>query len=209
MLKLTKTHLQFKRILNYFPKFNFAVGDKLPVLDGKANLSKEVSLTETKIQPWIDVENRLSKLRNDLVLSDQDKIEKYVFGVLKGYFRTTYKEGLTLESNLEDHGLDSLDAIELAMVLEDELGYIIEAETMPQFKKVKHFVNFIKQMEAYKQEFHTMPQEKAHSKEENWDEWIPKGEALRSKLFKYTDKDVKKQSKDKKDDNKKTIENKH
>ena len=86
------------------------------------------------------------------------------------------------------------------MVLEDELGYIIEAETMPQFTKVKHFVNFIKQMEAYKQEFHMMPQEKAHAKEENWDDWIPKGEALRSKLFRYTDKNKPKQdNKDKKD----------
>lgn len=213
MLKI-RNHLKFNKItaslFNNINKFNFAVGDKLPVLDGKPGTKQgELATSETKIQPWLDVENRLSKLRSDLVLSSQDKIENYVFGVLKGYFRTTYKDGLTLESNLEDHGLDSLDAIELAMVLEDELGYIIEAETMPQFKKVKHFVNYIKQMEAYKQEFHMMPQEKAHSKEENWDEWIPKGEALRSKLFKYTEADKAADKAKKNESSKKNIEVKH
>ena len=50
---------------------------------------------------------------------------------MKNYFRTTNKNGLTLESNLIDHGLDSLDQIEIAMVIEEELGYIISAETLP------------------------------------------------------------------------------
>lgn len=177
-----------KSIINRIPKYFFAAtAEKLPVLDGKATGKAATSQKEeTSVQPWVEVENRLAKLRGELVLSNQSKIESYVLGVIKGYFRTTYRDGLTVESNLADHGLDSLDAIEIGMILEDELGYIIEAETLPQFKKVKHFVNFIKQMEAYKKEFLTLPQLKAHESEESWNEWIPGGEKLRGMLFKKT-----------------------
>lgn len=35
--------------------------------------------------------------------------------------------GVTKESSLADHGLDSLDAIEIAMQLEEDLGYVISA----------------------------------------------------------------------------------
>jgi len=103
-----------------FPKFNFA--QKMPVQDGRAQVSG--AGTSVNVQPWVDIENRLSKLRGELVLNNQDKIEDYIMGVIKGYFRTTYKDGLKLTSNLSDHGLDSLDAIEIAMVMEDELGNI-------------------------------------------------------------------------------------
>ena len=48
-----------------------------------------------------------------------------------------------MESKFEDHGLDSLDAIELIIQLEDELGYVIDAENLNKFTKPKHFVNFI------------------------------------------------------------------
>jgi len=34
---------------------------------------------------------------------------------------------VTRESSLNDHGLDSLDAIEIAMQLEEDLGYVISA----------------------------------------------------------------------------------
>ncbi len=101
-----------------FPKFLFA--QKMPVVDGKAGDASGSG--SSQIQPWVDIENRLSKLRGELVLNEQDKIEDYVMGVIKGYFRTTYKDGLEITSELKDHGLDSLDAVELAMVLEDELG---------------------------------------------------------------------------------------
>jgi acyl carrier protein len=53
------------------------------------------------------------------------------------------KAKLTLESNLRDHGLDSLDLIELVIQVEDELGYVIDAENLQKFQKPKHFVNFI------------------------------------------------------------------
>ena len=169
-------------------KFNFATqAEKLPTLEGRPTDSKVSNGSEVRaIQPWVEVENRLAKLRGELVLSNHGKIEEYVMGVFKGYFRTTFRDGLTLESELIDHGLDSLDAIEIGMVLEDELGYIIEAETLPQFTKVKHYVNYIKQIEAYKKEHILLPQERAQQEEENWDSWIPFGEKLRSKLFNMT-----------------------
>ena len=121
-----------------------------------------------------------------MVLSDHGKIEEYVIGVIRGYFRTTYKDGVRLDSLLSDHGLDSLDAIEIGTILEDELGYIIEAETLPQFTKVKHYANYIKQIEAYKKEHILLPQERARANDESWSDWIPFGEKLRSKLYGMT-----------------------
>jgi acyl carrier protein len=140
---------------------------------------------EANIQPWIEKEHNLAKQASELILSDNSKIDNYVLSAIKGYFRTTYKDGLNLESNLADHGLDSLDAVEISMILEDELGYIIEAEIMPKFTKPKHYVNYIKQMEAYKREFHFLPQLRAKKAEENMDEWIPGGEQLKQKLYSF------------------------
>jgi len=164
---------------------------QLPVLDPKvpSGSSGSSSGNDSKsIQPWVEIEKRLSKLRGDLVLNEHDKIEKYVIGIVRNYFRTTYKDGVNLDSVLEDHGLDSLDSIELCMILEDELGYIIEAETMPRIKSVRHLVNFIKHIEAYKRESVLLPQQKALSDEENWDDWLPKGETIKNKLFSFTKK---------------------
>ena len=59
---------------------------------------------------------------------------------------------------------------------------------MPQFKKVKHFVNYVKQTEAYKKEFLGIPQFKAHESVENWDTWIKGGESLKAKLHGFTKK---------------------
>lgn len=77
------------------------------------------------------------------MLKKKEDIEGYVLKVVRDYFRTTNKAGLTMESKLIDHGLDSLDGIELAMQLEEDLGYVISAETLPVLNKVKHFVNYI------------------------------------------------------------------
>jgi acyl carrier protein len=186
-MSMMRSSFRFIKTSKFFFAASPSPSQKLPVLDGKPADKKGTQPTqETTIQPWVEVENRLTKLRSELVLSDQTKIDQYVLGVVKNYFRTTYKEGLTLESKLSDHGLDSLDSVELGMVLEDELGYIIEAETLPQFTKVKHFSNYIKQIEAYKKEFVLLPQERAHQEEETWDNWIPGGEKLKSKLRSYT-----------------------
>ena len=85
---------------------------------------------------------------NALATKDNEEIEKYVLSMVKSYFRTTKKASLTLDSTFADHGLDSLDAIELVIQIEDELGYMIDAENLELFKKPRHFVNFIKHMEA-------------------------------------------------------------
>jgi acyl carrier protein len=97
--------------------------------------------------------------KNALVLSTNDEIESYVLSIVRDYFRTTKKAAVSLDSLFVDHGLDSLDAIEFVIRIEDELGYLIEAENLELFKKPRHFVNFIKQLEAYKTEFNKLPHE--------------------------------------------------
>ena len=93
------------------------------------------------------------------MLKTNDEIDEYVLSITKDYFRTTKKASVTLDSTFADHGLDSLDTIELIIRIEDELGYLIDAENLEKFKKPRHFVNFIKQMEAYKEEFNKLPHE--------------------------------------------------
>ena len=95
--------------------------------------------------------------KNALVLKSNDEIESYVLSITRDYFRTTKKASVTLDSTFKDHGLDSLDAIELVIRIEDELGYVIDAENLEKFRKPRHFVNFIKHMEAYKTEFKKAP----------------------------------------------------
>ncbi len=65
-----------------------------------------------------------------------------------------------------------MDVIELVIQVEDELGYVIDAENLQKFSKPKHFVNFITQMEAYRSEFHKLPQEHNHA-EFNFREAFP------------------------------------
>ena len=100
------------------------------------NQLKNFSTTTSSVQPWVEVENRLSKLKGELVLTEHSKVEAYAINLVKGYFRTTNKDAVTAESSFKDHGLDSLDSLELCVQLEDEVGYIIEAETMPKVTKV-------------------------------------------------------------------------
>ena len=96
---------------------------------------------------------------NALVLKTNDEIESYVLSMVRDYFLCTKKASVSLDCLLADHGLDSLDAIELVIKVEDELGYVIDAENLEKFKKPVHFVNFIKQMEAYKEEHNRLPHE--------------------------------------------------
>lgn len=58
--------------------------------------------------------------------------------------------GITRDSLLADHGLDSLDHIEIVMQIEEDLGYEISAETIPAFHTVKNYINYIEQVEAFK-----------------------------------------------------------
>ena len=62
---------------------------------------------------------------------------------IKNYFRTTYHGGLEMESSLSEHGLDKYDVVEIAMQVEEDLGYFIPAENLALFQKPKHFVNYI------------------------------------------------------------------
>jgi len=107
------------------------------------------------------------------VLKTGDEIESYVISITRDYFRCTRKQALDLDSAFADRGLDSLDVIELVIRVEDELGYLIDAENLIKFKKPRHFVNFIKQMEAYKEEFHRLPHDDTYVKGINWKEAFP------------------------------------
>ena len=63
-----------------------------------------------------------------------------------------YGNGVTIDSSLEQHGLDSLDSIELSMRIEEDLGYVISAETLPVLRTVRHYANYIRQVESFKEE---------------------------------------------------------
>ena len=92
-----------------------------------------------------------------LVLKSKQNIEEYVVSLIQNYFRTTYKSGLTVESSLADHGLDSLDVVELCMQIEEDLGYDIATETLSNFHSVNHFVNYIGQVEGFKETYSKQP----------------------------------------------------
>lgn len=64
---------------------------------------------------------------------------------------------MTKDSALSEHGLDSLDAIEIAMQVEEDLGYTISAETLPAFTRVKHYITYIEQVEAFKKDNNKIP----------------------------------------------------
>merc|ERR1712110_64508 len=53
--------------------------------------------------------------RSYLALKNSEDIEGYVVNLWRDYFRSTHKAAIALESQLHEHGLDSLDSIELAM----------------------------------------------------------------------------------------------
>lgn len=97
-------------------------------------------------------------MNNDrIMLSKASDIEAYAIQVIKNYYRTTEKEGnfdnildLTIESKLSDHGLDSLDSIEIALVVEKDLGYEISSHTLPTLNTVKHFAIYIEHVENLK-----------------------------------------------------------
>jgi len=66
-------------------------------------------------------------------------------------------EGVNKASTLSEHGLDSLDAIEIAMQIEEDLGYTISAETLPSFTKVGHYITYISHVEAFKKDNNKAP----------------------------------------------------
>jgi len=123
----------------------------------KGEVSKHVLGDKQRDDAITYYEDGQLKVRSGIVLRKQEQIEEYVFKMLREYFKTTNKAGLSLESSLKEHGIDSLDTIELAMRLEEDLGYRIATENLPIFHKVKHFVNFIQQTENFKQTYNRAP----------------------------------------------------
>lgn len=54
------------------------------------------------------------------------------------------KEEIKLESNLQDDlGLDSLDAVELSMAIEEEAGIEISDDDFQNFKTVEDLLNYV------------------------------------------------------------------
>ena len=54
------------------------------------------------------------------------------------------EDKIKLSASLEsDLGLDSLDAVELGMALEEEFGLTIDEDKLASFKTVEDIVNFI------------------------------------------------------------------
>ena len=73
------------------------------------DLTPEISSKAGTVELWKD-----SKQTNSaLILQTREEVEKYVLSVVTGYFLTTKKASVNLESEFKDHGLDSLDIIEL------------------------------------------------------------------------------------------------
>lgn len=102
------------------------------------------------------IDNELKPV-NQLVLRTRQSIEEYVMKTIKEYFRTTHRANLTMSSNLLEHGLDSLDLVEVAMQVETDLGYLIASENLPAFTKPVHFANYIEQVENFKTQYGRNP----------------------------------------------------
>ena len=94
---------------------------------------------------------------NQIVLRTRNSMEEYVMKIVKDYFRTSQLDALDMHSNLADHGLDSLDCAELVMTMESDLGYLVPSENIPGFQKPIHFVNYIEQVENFKQTYNKNP----------------------------------------------------
>lgn len=145
------------RLAAFVRRASLLSGRQLRLADSGSQVSKHVVSDKKRDDTITFYQNGQLVTRNAIVLKKREQIEEYVFKMLADYFKTTNKSGLSLESNLADHGIDSLDTIELAMQLEEDLGYRIATENLPIFHKVKHFVNFIQQVEGFKETYNKDP----------------------------------------------------
>ena len=143
------TSLISRRSLMSLNQFRFA--------SSEGQVSKNVVNEKRRDDTITFYQNGQLITRNAIVLKKREQIEEYVFKMVGDYFKTTNKANLTLESSLKDHGLDSLDTIELVMQLEEDLGYRIPTENLTIFHKVKHFVNYIHQVENFKETYSKDP----------------------------------------------------
>ena len=80
--------------------------------------ASEVSTKVEKVVPKKDIqfyrEGQL-QTRSSLILKKEQDIDEYAVNVVRNYFRCLNKANVTQDSNLIDHGLDSLDSIEISM----------------------------------------------------------------------------------------------
>ena len=89
-------------------------------LDQDALVAREAAgTTAGSVELW---KGQVDATKNALVLKTDDEIEQYVVSITKDYFRTTRKASVGLDSAFSDHGLDSLDVIELVIRVEDVTG---------------------------------------------------------------------------------------
>jgi acyl carrier protein len=84
--------------------------------------------------------NNLQKIQ----LASHQEIETYVLRLFKDYFRTANVIKLSLRSSFQDHGLDSLDGLELVTKVEDQLGIQASDDTLRTLNSVAAFMKFIK-----------------------------------------------------------------
>ena len=143
---------QLSRLLRTPLARTFSQGEVLSSSSPLANLKNDASRPGL-----VTYNNGELEFRPYLVLKSQQNIEEYVISLVRSYFRTTYKNGVSTESSLAEHGLDSLDAVELAMQIEEDLGYDIATETLSNFHSVNHFVNYIVQVENFKETYQKDP----------------------------------------------------
>ena len=80
-------------------------------LDSSLSLLPQDFKESDQVALWKEMKGQ----KDSLVLKTNDEIEQYALSLVKGYFRTTKKASVTLESKFADHGLDSLDVIELVI----------------------------------------------------------------------------------------------
>lgn len=86
--------------------------DKLGLDAGSLTTWSPEEMKKGEVSLWQDQHKREE---NALVLKSKDEIERYVINIVKNYFRTTKKAKVALETPFKEHGLDSLDVIELVI----------------------------------------------------------------------------------------------
>ena len=149
-----------RRLARFSRQFEAVQGDamNIPEMLNMKRSEETPALSRENSGPGLTIFNKGElEFKPYLVLKSRQNIEDYVIAVVRNYFRTTYKNGLGSESTLAEHGLDSLDAVELAMQIEDDLGYNIATETLSNFHSVKHYVNYIGQVEEFKATYKREP----------------------------------------------------
>ena len=84
-------------------------------LFSEQNVVKSDQVQQQTNDAILRYENGQMVSQQQVQLRDSQQVEDYVLKTIKNYFRTTYKDGLNADSVLKDHGVDSLDAVEIAM----------------------------------------------------------------------------------------------